>query len=103
VTDPHPSHSADPRHDGDVRSEVYALNLTFAAAGIDPLVPELRERFGDDHRWLRQWRERTERRVKWTSAAVTTIVVALLTALLTTSGPFLIRLVVVLINGGEAK
>lgn len=68
------------------------IDRTFFAAGVDPADPESRERFGEDHRKMREWLERKERRGKWLAGSATAIALAVMTALIVSKGPALLLL-----------
>jgi hypothetical protein len=68
---------------------------TFITGGVDPSDPASRDRFGLDHRWVRLARESHEARAKWLGAAMGAICISVLTALVLTFGPQIVRLFLV--------
>jgi hypothetical protein len=70
------------------------LRDTFLAAGIDPAISESREKFGIEHRWLRELWHRSEGRHTLMVRSLATIAVSLGTAAALTLGPILLHLLV---------
>lgn len=67
------------------------IERAFFAAGIDPSDAESRERFGEDHRRLRDLIARRERRGKWLATSASAVGIAIITALCVPLGTFLLR------------
>jgi hypothetical protein len=70
---------------------VDAVHDTFVVAGIDPANPASREEFAEAHRWARRMLQREISTRQWRITTMTTIAAGVITGLLLTFGPVLVR------------
>lgn len=67
------------------------MRETFLIAGIEPADQASRDRFGEEHRWVRHKVETAKGRGKWLASILATLVVATVTAACTAAAPLIIR------------
>lgn len=75
-----------------IEAAIRHLRDTFIAAGVDPSDTDSRERFGAEHRWMRDFRERVDRRHDAVAKVLGAVVTAIAIGVMTTGGPWLLRL-----------
>jgi hypothetical protein len=69
------------------------MRETFLAAGIEPSFQASRDRFGEEHRALRELLERSERRHKWRATIVTAVAISVASLLVSSFGPLFLKLI----------